>query len=44
MGYTHYFRGLTATPVVLANAKEIIETSAVTVCGPLAEGLPLPTQ
>jgi hypothetical protein len=41
MGYTHYFRGLTATPQVVADATKIIEASGVTVCGPRGEGLPV---
>ncbi|MDQ0769400.1 hypothetical protein QF031_002149 [Pseudarthrobacter defluvii] len=41
MGYTHYFRGLIATPQVIAEAAKIIEASGVTVCGPRGEGLPV---
>ena len=40
MGYTHYYRGLTATPVVVADARKIIAASGVTICGPRWEGLP----
>lgn len=41
MGYTHYFPGLTATPAVIEDAKKIINTSSVTICGPLGQGLPV---
>lgn len=41
MGYTHYFRGLTATPKVVTEARKIIEASGVTICGPRGEGLPV---
>lgn len=40
MGYTHYFRGLTATPAVIADARKIIDASPVTICGPSGQGLP----
>jgi hypothetical protein len=41
MGYTHYFPGLRATAEVLADAGKIISASAVTICGPNGQGLPL---
>ena len=41
MGYTHYYGGLTATPVVVADARRIIAASGVTICGPRGEGLPV---
>jgi hypothetical protein len=41
MGYTHYYRGLTATPVVVADDRKIIDASGVTICGPRGEGLPI---
>ena len=41
MGYTHYYRGLTATLVLVAEARKIIEASDVTICGPRGEGLPV---
>lgn len=41
MGYTHYFRGLTATAAVIADARKIINASPVTTCGPLGQGLPI---
>ncbi|MBG0738968.1 hypothetical protein IV500_05965 [Paeniglutamicibacter antarcticus] len=41
MGYTHYFPGLTATAEVLADARKIIATSSVTICGPDGHGLPI---
>ena len=41
MGYTHYYRGLTATPVVVADDRKIIDASGVTICGPRGEGLPV---
>ena len=40
MGYTHYFEGLTATAEVIADARNIIDASPVTVCGPGGQGLP----
>lgn len=44
MGYTHYYRGLTATPTVVADAKKILDASGVTICGPHGEGLPILSQ
>jgi hypothetical protein len=44
MGYTHYFPGLRATPDVLADAAKIIAASAVTICGPNGQGLPVMTE
>ncbi|MDQ0925603.1 hypothetical protein QF038_004111 [Pseudarthrobacter sp. W1I19] len=44
MGYTHYFPGLRATPDVLADAAKIIAASAVTICGPNGQGLPVLTE
>lgn len=41
MGYTHYYRGLTATPTVVADARKIIDASGVAICGPRGEGLPV---
>ncbi len=41
MGYTHYFPGLRATVDVLADAGKIISASAVTICGPNGQGLPV---
>lgn len=41
MGYTHYFPGLTATAEVIADARKIIHTSPVTICGPSGQGLPI---
>jgi hypothetical protein len=41
MGYTHYFPGLTATPEVIDDARKIIESSGVTICGPKGQGLPI---
>lgn len=41
MGYTHCYRGLTATPTVVADARKIVDASGVTICGPRGEGLPV---
>ncbi|MFF1253712.1 hypothetical protein ACFVYC_14610 [Pseudarthrobacter sp. NPDC058329] len=41
MGYTHYFPGLRATVEVLADAGKILDASAVTICGPNGQGLPV---
>ncbi|WP_190607288.1 hypothetical protein [Arthrobacter ipis] len=41
MGYTHYFPGLAATADVIADARKIIEASAVTICGPAGQGPPV---
>ena len=44
MGYSHYFPRLRATPDVLADAAKIIAASAVTICGPNGQGLPVMTE
>jgi hypothetical protein len=41
MGYTHYFPGLRATAPVIADTGRIIAASAVTICGPNGQGLPV---
>lgn len=41
MGYTHYFAGLRATAAVIADTERIIAASAVTICGPNGQGLPV---
>lgn len=44
MGYTHYFPGIRATAGVIADARMIIAASAVTICGPNGQGLPIMTE
>lgn len=41
MGYTHYSPGLTATADVIADARKIIHSAPVTICGPKGQGLPI---
>lgn len=41
MSYTRYFPGLAATADVIADARKIIEASAVTICGPAGQGPPI---
>lgn len=41
MGYTHYYPGLATTADVIADARKIIDASAVTICGPAGQGLPI---
>ncbi len=41
MGYTHYFPGLRATAGVIVDAGMIVAASAVTICGPKGQGLPI---
>ncbi|MDE8670875.1 hypothetical protein PY310_20090 [Pseudarthrobacter sp. H3Y2-7] len=44
MGYTHDFPGLKATPAVIEDARRLIAASAVTICGPNGQGLPVSTE
>lgn len=41
MGYTHYFPGLAAAADIIADARKIIDASAVTICGPDGQGPPI---
>lgn len=41
MGYTHYFPDLRATADVITDARKIIDSSTVTICGPKGQGLPI---
>ncbi|MFF2318223.1 hypothetical protein ACFVTE_18385 [Arthrobacter sp. NPDC058097] len=40
-GFTHYFQGLAATADVIADARKIIDASAVTIYGPAGQGPPI---
>jgi hypothetical protein len=41
MGYTHYFPRLAASMDIISDARKIIDTSAVTICGPAGQGQPI---
>lgn len=41
MGHTRYFPDLRGSGAVIADARKIIETSTVTICGPDGQGLPI---
>ena len=40
MGYTHYFKDVTSTPQLAQAAREIVNASDVSICGPDGTGMP----